>query len=171
MNHKNRFLINHTGFLPEASKKFVYDGNADSFTVCRLQDLKLTPVFEGSFEWRVQYGSYGVGDFSGLCEEGIYRIHTEDGNSRCFVIWENAYDPLARILLNFLSGRGAVTNRAGTARAIQATIFCCVRRRCEALPGASTSPAICENGFLAQPWDFRRSLNMHWKRSLPGTRK
>ncbi|MDY3003221.1 MAG: hypothetical protein SOR92_02040, partial [Christensenella hongkongensis] len=101
MNHKNRFLINHTGFLPEASKKFVYDGNADSFTVCRLQDLKLTPVFEGSFEWRVQYGSYGVGDFSGLCEEGIYRIHTEDGNSRCFVIWENAYDPLARILLNF----------------------------------------------------------------------
>lgn len=101
MNHKNRFLINHTGFLPEAPKKFVYDGNADSFTVCRLQDLKLTPVFEGSFEWRVQYGSYGVGDFSGLCEEGIYRIHTEDGNSRCFVIWENAYDPLARILLNF----------------------------------------------------------------------
>lgn len=99
--YKSRFMMNQVGFLPTASKLFTYCGVSKKFQVNRLQDLVLTPVFEGVIH--TCDDTYGIGDFTELTEEGIYRISTEEGNSRCFIIGRNAYGTTARVLTGYFT--------------------------------------------------------------------
>lgn len=99
--YKSRFMMNQIGFLPSASKKFTYCGKSNLFWVNRLQDLVLTPVMEGRIH--ACDDTYGIGDFSELTEEGIYRISTEEGNSRCFIIGRNPYGAAARLLAGYFT--------------------------------------------------------------------
>ena len=103
---KNRFIINHVGYLPHATKHLVYHGNATEFTVYRFLDCRLTPVFTAPL---TPFGedqldeNAKVGDFSNLTEPGIYRLGTSEGKSRCFIVKENAYDTVARTLVYFFN--------------------------------------------------------------------
>lgn len=102
---RSKFLINHVGYMPNASKRLVYTGEADSFTVCRFQDLIFTPVLEAPLQADASHEWFQakVGDFSAVTEPGIYRISTSEGNSRCFIINENVYDTAARVMTGFFT--------------------------------------------------------------------
>lgn len=103
---KNKFIINHVGYLPQATKRLVYHGNAAEFTVYRFIDCKLKPVFSAPL---TSFGSdqldtnAKVGDFTNLTEPGIYRLGTSEGKSRCFIINDNVYDTVARLLVSFFN--------------------------------------------------------------------
>lgn len=99
--YKSDFLINHVGFLPVSAKHFVYTGNCETYKVNRMHDLNLIPVYSGKFE---KYDDiYQIGDFTEITEEGIYRISTEEGNSRCFIISNDVYKTPARVLTNYFT--------------------------------------------------------------------
>ena len=103
---KNRFIINHVGYLPHAAKRLVYHGNATEFTVYRFLDCRLTPVFTAplsSFGPDQLDENAKIGDFSKLTEPGIYRLGTNEGKSRCFIVNDNAYDTVARLLVYFFN--------------------------------------------------------------------
>lgn len=101
---KNRFIINHVGYLPNAPKRLIYHGDAKEFTVYRFMDCRLSPIFSAPL---TTFGpdqldqNAKVGDFSELTEPGIYRLGTEEGKSRCFIVSHNAYDAVARMLVYF----------------------------------------------------------------------
>jgi hypothetical protein len=105
MEQKNIFLVNHVGYPCTAVKKLVYLGSAEEFTVYRLRDLVLSPVYTG----KLTYHSGGeilhakAGDFSSVMEPGIYRIATKEGNSRCFIIDDRVYEPIARLAAEFFT--------------------------------------------------------------------
>ena len=103
---KSKFILNHIGYTPNSTKKIIYHGNCDSFKVVRLCDLNLIPVYEGNFvsaSGSDFNNNEKVGDFSALKETGIYRISTSDGNSRCFLIGENVYNTVERLLSGYFT--------------------------------------------------------------------
>lgn len=103
---KSRFIINHVGYLPDSCKKLVYTGEADTFTVYRFQDLEMIPVFTGDLipsKGNDLTKDTKVGDFSDLKEEGVYRIGTSEGNSRCFIIQKDGYDTVSRLLFYYFN--------------------------------------------------------------------
>lgn len=101
----SKFLLNHVGYTPSSPKKLVYTGEADRFTVSRFQDLIFTPVLEGELQAdpKHEWFSAKTGDFSAVTEPGIYRISTSEGNSRCFIIQDKAYDTAARAMSGFFT--------------------------------------------------------------------
>lgn len=105
MSYKNLFLLNHVGYGCNATKRLVYLGAADRFTVYRFQDLKLTGIFTGALTEHTgcELAHAKCGDFSAVTEPGIYRIATEEGNSRCFIVGDTAYDTTARLLVDYFT--------------------------------------------------------------------
>lgn len=103
--YKNLFLINHMGYRCQDAKRLVYLGRAENFIVYRLQDLKLTQVFKGRLADSAgdEIATAKCGDFSKVTEPGIYRIATDEGNSRCFIVSDNAYDTTARLAVEFFT--------------------------------------------------------------------
>ena len=103
---KSKFILNHIGYTPNSTKKIIYQGTCDSFKVVRLHDLNLIPVYEGNFVPACGSdfnNNEKIGDFSAVKETGIYRISTSDGNSRCFLIGENVYNTVERLLSDFFT--------------------------------------------------------------------
>jgi hypothetical protein len=103
--YKNLFLLNHVGYRSGDAKRLVYLGEAENFTVNRLQDLKLTPVFTGRLTDSAgrDLATEKFGDFSAVTEPGIYRISTDEGNSRCFIVSDTAYDTVVRLLFQYFT--------------------------------------------------------------------
>ena len=103
---KSNFILNHVGYRSNATKNLIYTGNADSFQVMRLQDLKLTPVFTGDL-CPVSAPDFSTnkkqGDFSALTEPGIYRISAGGANSRCFLIGDSVYNTVERMLTSYFT--------------------------------------------------------------------
>jgi len=105
----SKFLMNHVGFEPEATKRFVYTGNeGDTFTVVRMLDAVNTEVYTGKLVKVENSGAHGteymeglLGDFSAVKEPGIYRIICGNDSSRSFPIQEGVYDPVHRMLTQF----------------------------------------------------------------------
>ena len=103
---KSNFIINHVGYAPESTKKLIYQGACDNFKVMRLQDLKLIPVYDGKLVPTCASdfnNNEKMGDFSPVKETGIYRISTSEGNSRCFLIGENVYNTVERLLTGYFT--------------------------------------------------------------------
>lgn len=101
----NSFLINHVGYRCNADKRLCHMGTSGTFTVYRMQDCLLTPVYTGELRKYpgTEIGQARIGDFSCVREPGIYRLGNDDGNSRCFVISDDVYDTVARVLLNYFT--------------------------------------------------------------------
>lgn len=102
---ENLFLINHVGYRCKADKRVCFTGTSNSFTVYRMQDCVLAPVFEGELKLSTgnEIATAKTGDFSSVKEPGIYRLANDEGNSRCFIISDDAYDTVARVLLNYFT--------------------------------------------------------------------
>lgn len=95
--------INHVGFHPDAAKTLVVPQPASrDFVVHKLHDIVLTPAFSGTLRAsESELENAMVGDFSGLREEGIYRIQCGEEISRCFIISRDVLRQPASVLLNF----------------------------------------------------------------------
>jgi hypothetical protein len=96
-------LVNHVGFLPDASKYCVVPQPPEKiFTIQRLKDCVWRQVLEGKLvEGGPELEPGWVGDFSSLREEGIYQVRCSARQSRCFVIWRRVYDVPMRVLYNY----------------------------------------------------------------------
>lgn len=105
-NRENPIKINHVGFLTNAPKRFVFTGETQSreFIVEYLKDTLYTEAFRGELKYmETDDGNGYVGDFSNLKAEGDYRISIDGIKSRHFIIYDKAYDNLARVLLGYFT--------------------------------------------------------------------
>ena len=83
----SRLLVNHLGFLPDAGKYFVVTNPpAGEFAVQRVTNpgkMVRTTVYQGRLKQAgTDLGSAWLGDFSGVREEGLYRITCGNLESR-----------------------------------------------------------------------------------------
>jgi hypothetical protein len=104
MQHQNDIMVNQVGFLPVSGKTVIYSGAEKTFSVNRLQDDEFVTVFEGIFEDSgTELATAKRGDFSALKKQGIYRIKVGNQHSRCFIISEDAYGTVERMLSYFFT--------------------------------------------------------------------
>jgi len=99
----NEIRINHVGFTPHSLKTFVIGNPPEKeFGVFKLQDTLFTCVYKGVLEQKgTELEAGWVGNFTGFKDEGIYRIHCGELNSRCFIIYKDLYRNPARLLHNY----------------------------------------------------------------------
>ncbi len=101
-----KIRLNQVGFMKNAAKKFVFCGESEDFSVKIMKDGmlievysgKLTPIHDNSLE----NGCF-VGDFSDVCEEGVYKICCGEYTSRTFAIYDNVYDAVCRMMTYFFT--------------------------------------------------------------------
>ena len=106
MQENNVFRLNHLGFPKNSYKGFTYVGkdNSGKFSLLIMKNGGLTEVFSGTMEFREKSevsDACFVGDFSSICEEGVYRLKVSDQVSRIFYIDDNVYDSLSRMITEF----------------------------------------------------------------------
>jgi len=88
---QNPIRINHRGFLPKATKRFVLTDNPTgslAFTVKWIDDVVEKILYRGEMEAVRENGAtYYVGDFSSVTQEGDCWIEAGGHRSRQFVIY------------------------------------------------------------------------------------
>jgi len=101
-----RIFMNHVGFLPKGSKRFVVtDPPAEAFTLQKMTNvgkMACRDVLQGRLA-RVNgdLGDAWVGDFHTVTEEGFYRIVCGNLSSRIIVVYRQLYDYPLRTLFNY----------------------------------------------------------------------
>lgn len=104
---QNPIRINHRGFLPKATKRFVLTDNPTgslAFTVKWIDDVVEKILYRGEMEAVRENGAtYYVGNFSSVTQEGDCWIEAGGHRSRQFVIYREAYDICERLLLSFFT--------------------------------------------------------------------
>ncbi|MBK8501828.1 MAG: glycoside hydrolase family 9 protein [Saprospiraceae bacterium] len=96
-------LVNHAGFMPNASKICVVRNNFErQFDVIQIPAQKV--VFSGRFKPDSgDFGDYSSGDFSEITEEGMYYILSDTLRSFPFKIGRDVYEPGMDLIVSYFS--------------------------------------------------------------------
>lgn len=96
-------LINHAGYVPDASKKVVTKGiTTGQFSVIDISDMKV--VYKGNFKPSPgDFGDYSSGDFSSVKKEGRYYIKYDTMRSYPFSIGQNTYRYAMDLIVKYFS--------------------------------------------------------------------
>jgi hypothetical protein len=96
-------LINHAGYVPEASKKVITKGiTSGQFSVIEITSMKA--VLTGNFKPASgDFGEYSTGDFSSLKKEGHYYIRYDTLRSFPFVVSANSYRNAMDMIVKYFS--------------------------------------------------------------------
>ena len=96
-------LINHAGYVPDATKTVVTKGIVSGkFDVVDISSMKT--VLTGSFKSaKGDFGDYSSGDFSTLKKEGHYYLKFDTLRSFPFVISSKAYRPAMDLIVKYFS--------------------------------------------------------------------
>jgi len=105
---QNPIRLNHVGFMAEAPKRFVLTDNKtgdNSFTVHWLYECDKQPreVYHGKLICEDKENGLWSGDFSQVTQQGDFFITAGGYTSRFFLIYDNAYNQLSRILLSYFT--------------------------------------------------------------------
>lgn len=96
-------LINQAGYMPQSSKMVSVKGLlSQSYDVIEIPSQKV--VFSGVFKsMEGDFGSYSIGDFSSVSNDGVYYILSDTIRSYPFRISNDVYDPAMNLIVSYFS--------------------------------------------------------------------
>ncbi len=106
-------MVNQAGYMPEASKKAVIKGLVSrKFEIFSLDDLE--SVFSGEFKpQKGDFGTYSIGDFSELKQEGSYYIKSDSTRSYPFQISGKVHQLPVEYVLSYFAKQRCGASKSG----------------------------------------------------------
>ena len=106
-------LINHAGYMPDASKKVIVKGNLTGiFSVIEITEGRT--VYTGNFKpSKGDFGEYSTGDFSEIKKEGLYYIRYDTLRSFPFTIGTESYRQAMDLIVKYFSLQRCGASKSG----------------------------------------------------------